>query len=60
MLRGAAEQFQTWVKEQLRDEARRLSTRQRAGATNLSNPTSRARSRIRLSSFSRPESRRGS
>src|SRR6516164_5736143 len=38
VLRGAAEQFQTWVKEQAEDGAPRLSRRQRAGGTNLSSP----------------------
>jgi hypothetical protein len=60
VLRGAAEQFQTWVKEQADGWVPRLSRRQRADSMNLSSPTSKAPSRIRSSLSSRRESRRGS
>ena len=60
VLRGAAEQFQTWVKGAGRQLTPRLSRHQRARATNLSTRISKAPRRIRLSSSSKPESRRGS
>src|SRR6476646_9414775 len=56
VLRGAAEQFQCWVKDQADKRIRptngtpRLSRRPRAGATNSSTLTSRPPSQIRSSS----------
>jgi hypothetical protein len=69
VLRGAAEQSQAWVKEEvLRGKSRNRPTdgmhqssrRQRVAVTNSSSPTSGSPSRIRSSSSSKPVSRRES
>ena len=60
ILRGTAEQFQLWVKEQAEKWNTPIVELPKAVATNSSPPTSREPSRIRSSSFSKPESPRGS
>ena len=50
VLRGAAEQFQCWVKDQADKWNAPIVEAPRAGATNSSSPTSRQPSRIRSSS----------
>jgi hypothetical protein len=60
VLRGAQNSFKPGSRDRLTDWGLRLSRRQKAGATNLSSRPSKAPRRIRLSSSSKPESRRGS
>src|SRR5438874_9497348 len=60
VLRGAAEQFQDWVRTRPTDGMLRSSRRPRVAATNSSSPTSAAPSRMRSSSSSEPVSRRAS
>ena len=60
VLRGAADQFQVWVKGQSDKWNARSSRLQRVAAMILSSPTSPEHARIRSSSSSKPESRRGS
>ena len=60
VLRGAAEQFQGWVKQQADKWGAPIVEAPKAGAMNLSSRTSRAQRPTRSSSSSRPESRPGS
>jgi hypothetical protein len=61
VLRGAAEQFQTWVKEQAEGWGAPIFRGAKGPARRICRTLLQGRlSRIRLSSFSRPESRRGS
>jgi hypothetical protein len=51
VLRGAAEQFQVWVKEQAAEWNAPIVEVRRAVATNSSTPISRGQGRIRSSQF---------
>jgi hypothetical protein len=60
VLRGAAEQFQTWVKEQADGWGTSIVEAPRGRRDEFVEPYFKGASRIRLSSSSKPESRHGS